>query len=309
MQLDADAKAAVVSGRQRYKIWEQFTTPHAAIVAIPRLFQDDKDTKFESNSQQRNVGNYQGLCCFRTTKIQNLRAIHNNLSWWFFILSVVSGRQRYKIWEQFTTAAVRPLMRSLLFQDDKDTKFESNSQQEYRSAVDRVRCFRTTKIQNLRAIHNGYNTDNTYILVVSGRQRYKIWEQFTTALWRLFIRWLLFQDDKDTKFESNSQPPTQVYVSDIELFQDDKDTKFESNSQQTAGYPTAAICCFRTTKIQNLRAIHNCPCAAAGRPGVVSGRQRYKIWEQFTTWKPPILGTFFLTLCKKAQCSAGGGRA
>ena len=144
------------------------------------LFQDDKDTKFESNSQRRPS---QLVRCFR------------------------------------------------LFQDDKDTKFESNSQLSRKHYHIRLRCFRTTKIQNLRAIHNGQNAATEQTPVVSGRQRYKIWEQFTTKrdrfefftpvvsgrqrykIWEQFTtgqtlsehRRRLFQDDKDTKFESNSQ--------------------------------------------------------------------------------------------------------
>ena len=196
---------SVVSGRQRYKIWEQFTTNYGMTMANSLLFQDDKDTKFESNSQpERYRINYQ-ISCFRTTKIQNLRAIHNLMRCSGTQAGVVSGRQRYKIWEQFTTRCDTPYWRALLFQDDKDTKFESNSQLPRGSQSLCGCCFRTTKIQNLRAIHNTIPTILLLRYVVSGRQRYKIWEQFTTekCSWR-YTLWL-FQDDKDTKFESNSQ--------------------------------------------------------------------------------------------------------
>ena len=223
----------VVSGRQRYKIWEQFTT-----LAYQRSLPSS---------------------CFRTTKIQNLRAIHNNLHRPNAPPRVVSGRQRYKIWEQFTTNLRTESLIPSLFQDDKDTKFESNSQLFVRLTACSMRCFRTTKIQNLRAIHNSGGTDDfvasgcfrttkiqnlraihnqvrrkaSLAEVVSGRQRYKIWEQFTTK--------------KD--YFTAAQP----------LFQDDKDTKFESNSQHHALQTPTAPRCFRTTKIQNLRAIHNVP--------------------------------------------------
>ena len=96
-----------------------------------RLFQDDKDTKFESNSQLMRRGFCRKTGCFRTTKIQNLRAIHN-------------------------TAVLDDALLAL-FQDDKDTKFESNSQQQCFGDKGAWRCFRTTKIQNLRAIHNTLN--------------------------------------------------------------------------------------------------------------------------------------------------------
>ena len=298
----------VVSGRQRYKIWEQFTTAKMPLLSKRLLFQDDKDTKFESNSQlnvtgssslrplfqddkdtkfesnsqpaKRLASNAAG--CFRTTKIQNLRAIHNDSNsyqWGASLFQddkdtkfesnsqpgfsclidkfVVSGRQRYKIWEQFTTHRPHYHFIILLFQDDKDTKFESNSQHAVRCIWMKKSCFRTTKIQNLRAIHNAYGYLRYPYLVVSGRQRYKIWEQFTTVAELATLNILLFQDDKDTKFESNSQLGSSCLID-----------KFG---------------CFRTTKIQNLRAIHNCLHRVRCSYEVVSGRQRYKIWEQFTT--------------------------
>ena len=57
----------------------------------------------------------------------------------------------------------------------------------------------------------------------------------------------------------------------IGLFQDDKDTKFESNSQRIANGPFDGPCCFRMTKIQSLRAIHNEPVVARLWEEVVSG--------------------------------------
>ena len=145
-----------------------------------KLFQDDKDTKFESNSQLLTWCNIALRRCFRTTKIQNLRAIHNFANVCPTLLGVVSGRQRYKIWEQFTTGDAFSGLPSELFQDDKDTKFESNSQLLATKNIALLSCFRTTKIQNLRAIHNKWLSRFLRLFVVSGRQRYKIWEQFTT---------------------------------------------------------------------------------------------------------------------------------
>ena len=70
----------------------------------------------------------------------------------------------------------------VLFQTCKDTKFESNSQQNTRVPSRELNCFRRAKIQNLRAIHNS-----------SEYAKYKV---------------ALFQTCKDTKFESNSQRRT-----------------------------------------------------------------------------------------------------
>ena len=45
---------------------------------------------------------------------------------------------------------------------------------------------------------------------------------------------------------------------DTVLFSNDKDTNFESNSQQARTYYQFWLSCFRMTKIQILKAIHNC---------------------------------------------------
>ena len=252
----AAARHKVVSGWQRYKVWEQFTTAIWHVYWSPRLFQDDKDTKFESNSQHMSPSYEEN--------------------------QVVSGWQRYKVWEQFTTHALLSRPPTRLFQDDKDTKFESNSQLAQIGRYFNFSCFRMTKIQSLRAIHNVGTIFGPPPTVVSGWQRYKVWEQFTTNFIRFSCCSLLFQDDKDTKFESNSQPSALPFTQKgscfrmtkiqslraihnakvgpngtTSLFQDDKDTKFESNSQHFNGAVGIPSCCFRMTKIQSLRAIHN----------------------------------------------------
>ena len=67
----------IVSDVQRYKIWEQFTTIRRKPPRHAALFQTCKDTKFESNSQQKIHCKSKDKNCFRRAKIQNLRAIHN----------------------------------------------------------------------------------------------------------------------------------------------------------------------------------------------------------------------------------------
>ena len=195
----------VVFGRQRYKIWKQFTTCIRYNCHNLLLFSDVKDTKFESNSQQsiRTERFWNG--CFRTSKIQNLKAIHNENWIEDETMTVVFGRQRYKIWKQFTTIPRLLKNADKLFSDVKDTKFESNSQLTNDETTLRKSCFRTSKIQNLKAIHNQSWRRLSQRMVVFGRQRYKIWKQFTTSNWHRAATYLLFSDVKDTKFESNSQ--------------------------------------------------------------------------------------------------------
>ena len=133
------------------------------------------------------------LYCFRRAKIQNLSAIHNPpgiklktstivsdvqrykicqqfTTWiaaWILEKKIVSDVQRYKICQQFTTRALFEITIWILFQTCKDTKFESNSQHFVAPLV--LYC------------------------IVSDVQRYKIWEQFTTAVFNQLnknrLRW------------------------------------------------------------------------------------------------------------------------
>ena len=163
---------------QNYKIWKQFTTvwrnkSHTITVVI-----NHKTTKFESNSQlYRSISNcslgcyqsqnykiwkqfttyekytYQRLELLSITKLQNLKAIHNNFLALFLKSQVVINH--------------------------KTTKFESNSQLETLIIVLLLGCYQSqnykiwkqfttqpraicylqlllsiTKLQNLKAIHN-----------------------------------------------------------------------------------------------------------------------------------------------------------
>ena len=145
----------------------------------------------------------------------------------------------------------------VLFQTCKDTKFVSNSQQNYVALATFKNCFRRAKIQNLSAIHNKNYYMNKPEEIVSDVQRYKICQQFTTDAFGKYAPMILFQTCKDTKFVSNSQLKFSIYifyyiVSDVQrykicqqfttnalkyqifnlLFQTCKDTKFVSNSQR-----------------------------------------------------------------------------
>ena len=114
---------------QRYKIWKQFSTTTNWRCTMTMVLLLNKDTKFESNSQPASVTLVASMWCFYWTKIQNLKAILNYLVTEVSRLIGAFTEQRYKIWKQFSTqrpteSAKRPVL--LL---NKDTKFESNSQQ------------------------------------------------------------------------------------------------------------------------------------------------------------------------------------
>ena len=85
-----------------------------------------------------------------------MKANHNSYTIAFENAQVVSEYQRYKIWKQITTCKLSDCISIGLYQNIKDIKFESKSQQE----------------DNIKEEEK----------VVSEYQRYKIWKQITTRL-------------------------------------------------------------------------------------------------------------------------------
>ena len=62
-----------------------------------------------------------------------------------------------------------------------------------------------------------------------------------------------------------------------------KDTNFESNSQLIIRHSGIISGLYQRTKIQILKAIHNCAPILSCRCKVYIKEQRYKFWKQFTT--------------------------
>ena len=251
-------------------------------VGLFELFLKVKDTNFESNSQLAPCSPLVCPCCFWKSKIQILKAIHNDLDFCEIENIAVSESQRYKFWKQFTTTSCCNRLRKVLFLKVKDTNFESNSQ------------------------HRIYSFLRDF--AVSESQRYKFWKQFTTATTYTPTLIPLFLKVKDTNFESNSQlmnkqinPPFAVSESqrykfwkqfttagndtsfNAKLFLKVKDTNFESNSQPTRVLLAWKKSCFWKSKIQILKAIHNLLNVGCSGLIAVSESQRYKFWKQFTT--------------------------
>ncbi len=127
------------------------------------------------------------------TKLQNLKAIHNNYE--------TSHRSDIDVINH------------------KTTKFESNSQLISLFQQGEAELLSITKLQNLKAIHNALKSMRATFLVVINH--------------------------KTTKFESNSQ------LCDLPLLRhpvviNQKTTKFESNSQLLAQTRTYESCCYQS---------------------------------------------------------------
>ena len=165
--------------------------------------------------------------------------------------------QRYKIWKQITTTTAKLLVINQLLLLVKDTKFESKSQRSASSLTGQPDCFYWSKIQNLKANHNCALVYKQSNRIAFTGQRYKIWKQITTLCSRhRSLLWLL------------------LLV---------KDTKFESKSQLGGNVLPIPIDCFYWSKIQNLKANHNCTWQSCQLWLIAFTGQRYKIWKQITT--------------------------
>ena len=197
------------------------------------------------------------LNCFYWSKIQNLKANHNERESKLWMETIAFTGQRYKIWKQITTPLTRLLWLLLLLLLVKDTKFESKSQREKFGSDNEQNCFYWSKIQNLKANHNFSFVYLFQPLIAFTGQRYKIWKQITTRCLRRTWWWTLLLLVKDTKFESKSQLPDSVFLNE--------------------GY------CFYWSKIQNLKANHNILLMFWIRSLIAFTGQRYKIWKQITT--------------------------
>ena len=139
----------------------------------------------------------------------------------------------------------------------KDTKFESKSQQQAIADAGADYCFYWSKIQNLKANHNHRcqrNIPGSYCFYWSKIQNLKA--NHNTMVTSSFL---------------------------IELLLLVKDTKFESKSQLLILYNFVLYYCFYWSKIQNLKANHNCVVSSSEVIRIAFTGQRYKIWKQITT--------------------------
>ena len=233
---------SAVNYTQRYKKWKQFTTGGGKSPLVVMLWTIHKDTKNESNSQRYVLLLLRLVGCELYTKIQKMKAIHNHESGSFSLSNAVNYTQRYKKWKQFTT-----------FVDILKNVY---------------RCELYTKIQKMKAIHNGEFKIICVLLAVNYTQRYKKWKQFTTchSLWSSFTQ----------------------------LWTIHKDTKNESNSQQVGRLRRRRSRCELYTKIQKMKAIHNPKMFTKFDSLAVNYTQRYKKWKQFTTFSMPLTWLFWL---------------
>ena len=255
---------------QNYKIWKQFTTALMSkkiiyeLLSIAKLQNlkaihnesrakrserivviNRKTTKFESNSQQQRTLSKISSSCYQS--------------------------QNYKIWKQFTTI----------------------------SEVSRPKneLLSIAKLQNLKAIHNPSQYVNVLALVVINRkttkfesnsqlrvytlpplwgcyqsQNYKIWKQFTTAMYTYMSTRELLSIAKLQNLKAIHNRPSTRDRSRLVVI-NRKTTKFESNSQHRLRYIFGKASCYQS--------------------------QNYKIWKQFTT--PVVIIGFHKVLLSIAK--------
>ena len=84
-------------------IWKQITTCIGKAPYICMLFFNTSKIQFESKSQQIECVGIRVSCCFSIRQRYNLKANHNHISLFCFILVVVFQYVKDTIWKQITT--------------------------------------------------------------------------------------------------------------------------------------------------------------------------------------------------------------
>ena len=213
-------------------------------------------TKSESNSQHHWWKFLQPYDCVQRTNIQNLKAIHN----YYYIrlngAEIVFKERIYKIWKQFTTAALSSFSFTTLCSKNEYTKSESNSQRYDLCLCSPADCVQRTNIQNLKAIHNPLLYSSANKAIVFKERIYKIWKQFTTPTQIIPLSKHCVQR---TNIQNLKAIHNNAYNANTsrQLCSKNEYTKSESNSQHVHSKQTPGDDCVQRTNIQNLKAIHN----------------------------------------------------
>ena len=145
------------------------------------------------------------IYCFSCKYTHYSKAIHNRSKFVVPTAITVSAANIHIIRKQFTTKTGVHPPRSLLFQLQIYTLFESNSQQAVAAPVRRPHCFSCKYTHYSKAIHNSFASLPFCSITVSAANIHIIRKQFTTHFFTDMPVTKLFQLQIYTLFESNSQ--------------------------------------------------------------------------------------------------------
>ena len=135
-------------------------------------YQSVKDRKFESNSQLVVQSKIKWLCCYQSVKDRKFES--NSQRNWYIEHEVNSCYQSVKD-RKFESNSQRwnysQFRHSGCYQSVKDRKFESNSQRQMLFTLQNWAVISLSKIENLKAIHNGFCFRHTANWLLSVCQR------------------------------------------------------------------------------------------------------------------------------------------
>ena len=144
----------VVTDIKDTSFWKQFTTLSPSLSWLYKLLLISKIPHFESNSQQGLSSVCVLNCCYWYQRYLILKAIHNVISYWIRLKSVVTDIKDTSFWKQFTTME-RKLRKMIC-------------------------CYWYQRYLILKAIHNESYLIQKYLLVVTDIKDTSFWKQFTT---------------------------------------------------------------------------------------------------------------------------------
>ena len=276
---------------QNYKIWKQFTTVFRYENAKASCYQSQNYKIWKQFTTQCNCYHHSPQL-LSITKLQNLKAIHNNVivtpSSWNVVINRKTTKfesnsqlqafanigsyscyqsQNYKIWKQFTTTlnSLRWLLPLLSIAKLQNLKAIHNRAFWFRKVLRVVINRKTTKFES-----NSQQEikDAGVRLCCYQSQNYKIWKQFTTKITIELPNISLLSIAKLQNLKAIHNGGKYYCISSSVVI-NHKTTKFESNSQPKKSSKHYSCGCYQS--------------------------QNYKIWKQFTTFLF-IFNSFFMLL-------------
>ena len=163
------------------------------------------------------------------TKLQNLKAIHNEIT---------PARKR-----------------GYVVINHKTTKFESNSQQNARTWSRRGSCYQSQNYKIWKQFTTQSSLLNLRLLLLSITKLQNLKAIHNISLSEVIYRGVVI-NHKTTKFESNSQQDNDAYSALISCYQSQN---YKIWKQFTTDFGVERLCLslLSITKLQNLKAIHN----------------------------------------------------
>ena len=202
-------RVVVLSGFQ-WTIWRIYTTYTILIFSISGLFYQDFNEQFEGYTQHKKRDYSLQDGCFIRISMNNLKDIHNSIHISVFLRSVVLSGFQWTIWRIYTTIIImQPLVGKLFYQDFNE-QFEGYTQPNNAPACVSACCFIRISMNNLKDIHNLFQSLHPLAPVVLSGFQWTIWRIYTTEALQDKKKCVLFYQDFNEQFAAKVQKKWEI---------------------------------------------------------------------------------------------------